>query len=264
MTALVVVETVLLVLVSLLVAGLLRSHAEILRRLNAIDGSNGAEPEAGRWAAEGELHPDWLPRPRTVTTPAFDIAGHTLTGDPVHIGVRGSPVNTLLAFLSSGCTTCLHFWRTFRDGAALPADTRLVIVTKDTSAESPAKLRELAPRRVPVVMATSAWDAYQVPLSPYFIYVEAATGEVVGEGSAGTWQQVESLLRDALADAELAGPPDGPVRLQARANTAARLARMDSELAAAGIGPGHPSLDAGDEPPPEEIALRAAGDGLRP
>jgi len=53
MTALVVVETVLLVLVSLLVAGLLRSHAEILRRLNAIDGSNGAEPPAGRWAAEG-------------------------------------------------------------------------------------------------------------------------------------------------------------------------------------------------------------------
>jgi len=110
-------------------------------------------------------------------------------------------------------------------------------------------------------MATAAWDAYHVPLSPYFIYVEASTGEVAGEGSAGTWQQVESLLRDALADAELARPSDGPHRRQARASTAARLARMDSDLAAAGIGPGHPSLYAGDEPPPEEIALRAAGNG---
>jgi hypothetical protein len=270
MTALLTVETILLVLLSVLVAGLLRSHAEILRRLGAKDEPERTEGPASRWAAEGERHPDWLPRPRTDITPAFDIMGRTLAGEAVHIGVQGSPADTLLAFLSSGCATCLQFWRTFREEQPLelPGRARLVIVTKDTGQESPSKLRDLAPRNVPVVMSTQAWDAYKVPLSPYFIFVEAETGEVAGEGSAGNWPQVESLLRDALADAELArhgaehlrgdnlsSPGNG------RAGTVARLARMDSELAAAGIGPGHPSLYAGDEPPKEDGSMPRPSEG---
>jgi hypothetical protein len=254
-TVLVVAETVVLLLLCLLVAGLLRSHAEILRRLNA--GETPTEGE-GRWANEGEAHPDWLPRPREEATPAFDVAGRTLAGEAVQVGIHGSGRNTLLAFLSSGCATCVRFWEAFAPGQrpAMPGDARLVIVTKDASHESPSKLRDLAPTDDPVVMSTAAWDAYGVPLSPYFIYVDGASGEVAGEGSAGAWPQVESLLTDALADAELARDEGSPGR---RAGTAARLARMDGELAAAGIGPGHPSLYAGDDDAADRETDRAEG-----
>jgi hypothetical protein len=242
-TALLIVETIVLLLLSLLVAGLLRSHAEILRRLNSLE---APAQEAGRWGREGEVHPDWLPRPREEATPAFDVSGRTLDGNPIQVGVLGSRSTTLLAFLSSGCATCVRFWEAFATDRrpAMPGGARLVIVTKDASHESPAKLRGLAPTDVPVVMSTQAWDAYRVPLSPYFIYVDGATGEVAGEGSAGAWPQVESLLTDALADAELARG-EGPTAR--REGTAARLARMDDALSAAGIGPGHPSLYAGDD-----------------
>jgi hypothetical protein len=98
-------------------------------------------------------------------------------------------------------------------------------------------------------MSTQAWDAYGVPLSPYFIYVDGATGEVAGEGSAGAWPQVESLLTDALADAELARGEGPRAR---RDDTATRLARMDDALSAAGIGPGHASLYTGDDDAPPE------------
>ena len=73
-------------------------------------------------------------------------------------------------------------------------------------------------------MSSAAWDAYTVPGSPYFVLVEQ--GVVAGEGSATAWGQVMSLLSDALAD-------------RAEAPT---IPRVDAALAAAGIGPGHPSL----------------------
>jgi hypothetical protein len=246
-TALLVVETIMLVLLCLLVTGLLRSHAEILRRLNSIEAP--AAEESDRWAGEGDVHPDWLPKPRETATPAFDVVGRTLAGEAIQIGVRGSGTNTLLAFLSSGCATCARFWGAFASERRppMPGAARLVIVTKDASHESPSKLRALAPTDVPVVMSTEAWDGYRVPLSPYFIYVDGSTGEVAGEGSAGAWPQVESLLTDALADAELARGEGTKGR---RSTTVARLARMDDELSAAGIGPGHPSLYAGDEDEP--------------
>lgn len=60
MTYLVAAETALLALVSLLVAGLLRSHAEILRRL-------GDQPAAAMPLDDGSF--ELLPRPRTASTP---------------------------------------------------------------------------------------------------------------------------------------------------------------------------------------------------
>ena len=53
-----------------------------------------------------------------------------------------------------------------------------------------------------------------------------------GEGTAAAWPQVVSLLRDAIDDA------DGPSVHSGRA----RAQRVDSDLHAARIGPGHPSL----------------------
>jgi hypothetical protein len=246
MTVLVTIETIALVLLTLLVAGLLRSHAEILRRLAAPEGPSGSpsiDPTtlAGRDAA-----------------PARDIAGTTLAGEPVKLAVAGGGRGSLIAFLSSGCSTCGSFWDAFADGAEdmLPARTRLIVVTKDSSHESPSKLRELAPQDVPVVMSSAAWDAYSVPLTPYFVYVDGASGLVAGEGTAEAWPQVHSLLRDALLDADVPaggngsspGEPNGRSLgggnggARAAAGGAARSSRVDDELRSAGIGAAHPSL----------------------
>ena len=67
----------------------------------------------------------------------------------------------------------------------------------------------------------------------------AEGGRVAGEGAASAWEQLTSLLRDALEDVELARRGGGQER----------TARMDRALAAAGIVPGHPSLYPAGEPP---------------
>src|SRR5207244_86036 len=122
----------------------------------------------------------------------------------------------------------------------LPEDPRVVVVTKDPAFESPSKLRTLAPEGVPVIMSSRAWEDYRIAGSPYFVHV-GPSGDVTGEGTAGTWAQVASLLTDALDDARAALRRGGTGRLR----PAERLARADAELASAGIGPGHPSLYGG-------------------
>ena len=226
MTALIACETLLLVLLVVLVASLLRSHAEVLRRLGPPEG----EDEDGRALATSIVGPG----SRAGGRPAADVVGTTLEGDAVKIAVGGDAPSTLLAFLTSGCTSCLGFWEAFDSPrrAELPAGVRLVAITKDGSHESPARLRELRPDGVPVVLSTDAWDAYRVPAAPYFVYVDG--GRVAGEGAATGWEQLASLLRDALEDARLAA--------RGRAAGEERALRMDHALAAAGIGPGHPSL----------------------
>jgi hypothetical protein len=166
----------------------------------------------------------------------------------VKLSVGVSEGGTLLAFLSSGCSTCRTFWDGLRtaDRPALPIGMRLVVVAKDASYESPTKLRELAPSDLPVVLSSDAWDAYEVPGSPYFVFVDGE-GRIAGEGMAQSWGQVVSLLTDALAeaaDAESFGPPAGGavVDLRSARRFGDRLDRVDAELARGGIAEGHPSL----------------------
>src|SRR4029079_1986075 len=106
-------------------------------------------------------------------------------------------------FLTSGCTTCVEFWNAFADPRSLrvPGGARLVVVTKGEEAESPGRLRKFAPGDVPVVMSSAAWAAYDVPVAPYFAYVDGPTATVVGEGAAGTWDHLRDMLEQALADA---------------------------------------------------------------
>ncbi len=212
MVALLAVETLLLALVTVLVAGLLRSHAEILRRLGPPDAPAHGLPQPGA---------------RSGGRAGRDIAGATLAGDAVMIGLAEGAPPTLLAFLSSGCGVCERLFGELRAGrpAGLPATVRLIAMVKDASAESPARLRELAPAAVPVVMSSAAWRDYAVPATPYFVYLEG--GRVQGEGSASGWEQILSLLRDASADDRAGSEP---------------IDDVERTLAAAGIGPGHPSL----------------------
>jgi hypothetical protein len=208
MVALVSVETVLLVLLVVLVAGLLRSHAEILRRLGPAEdaGPEVAAPPTG---------------PRSER--AASIAGTTPHGDAVALDFEGrASTPMLLAFLSTGCSVCADFWHTLGE-RRLPG-VQTVIVTHGKERERPKRLRELAPPGVPVVMSSGAFTDYQVPGSPYFVLVD---GSVRGEGSAPTWEALSSLVADAIEDDR------GGER---------RTERVDDTLAAAGIGPGHPSL----------------------
>jgi hypothetical protein len=117
-------------------------------------------------------------------------------------------------------------------------DTRLVVVTKGPEAESESRLRDLAPAGVALVQSTEAWTEYEVPVSPYFVLVDGPSGSVIGEGSAGSWDQVGSLMSQALADAgtRRLGPIDNGEM------------RADAELRRAGILPGDPSLYHGDQP----------------
>ena len=217
MVAVVSVETLLLVVLVVLVAGLLRSHAEILRRLGP--------------PAEVSPIPAPAPPPRGAEPPAPTLDGTTPDGDLVTLdfgGGAGAP--TLLAFLTTGCGSCAGFWETLgeRRLATMP---QTVIVTHEADRESPARLRSLAPADVPVVMSSHAWEDYQVPAAPYFVLVD---GSVRGEGVATTWQALASLVRDAIEDQQHAQAPasGGPQRAR----------QIDQTLAAAGIGPGDPSL----------------------
>jgi len=57
---------------------------------------------------------------------------------------------------------------------------------------------------VPVVQSSQAWEDFGVAMSPYFCFVDGATGSVRSEGAAMTWDQVASLLRDSMLDEDLA------------------------------------------------------------
>ena len=252
MIVLVAVETLVLVLLTLLVAGLLRSHAEILRRLppqeeDRLDAGSGPAPNLS-----ADSSPPTGPARQPVRAP--DIVGTTLQGDPVKIAVSGGGRGTLLAFLSTGCATCGRLWEGLHPARRepTPGGTRTVVVTRDRSTESPSRLRRMAPPDISMVMSSAAWEDYEVPMTPYFVYV-GTSGLIEGEGVAEAWPQVLSLLRDALDDAEGAGRPGRPATSGNGGRTGgasgggpARQRRIDQELQAAGIRPDDPSLyDAG-------------------
>ncbi len=256
MAVLITLFAVVLALLALLVAGLLRSHAEILRGLHQLGvDMDPARAETGVSTAVGAPTIRSSEVPKRPTRAGADIVGTTPEHDAVSIAVTGAKHLTLLAFLSSGCGSCLNFWDIFRDGGPVevPGDARLVCVTKDPSAESVASVRRLAPADIPVVMSSAAWDAYDVPVAPFFVLVDGATGQVVGEGAANEWTQVTSLLHNSLDDAGLL---DRKGRLKTGAKVkvrsdAVREARADRDLLAAGILPGDASLYTLPESPPE-------------
>jgi hypothetical protein len=157
------------------------------------------------------------------------VTGESLSGEAVALSLT-SGRDTLLAFLSSGCLTCAAFWEAFADESlAVPGDARLVVVTRSLEEESGSALASRAPRHLPVVASSSAWEGFGVPGSPYFVYVDGA-GRVVGEGSAATWPAVAALMGQAHAD-------DAH-----RRGRLSRAGRDDAALAASGIRPGDPSL----------------------
>lgn len=265
MVALAIALSAVVLLLAVLVAGLLRSHADILKALHdlgvgvgepgASDG-HGHDDRRRHGVADGPDSPEQagpvripltmgppLPGERNSTS-APPVAGPTPRGDALAITVAGGDGLTLLAFLSSGCATCSGFWQAFRtpDRLGLPVGTRLVVVTKGPEMEIPAEVAARAPAGLPVVMSTDAWSDYEVPGSPFFVLVDGASGRRIGEGVANHFHQVVELVRRAASDARgftvgsrsrgLVDGLDGPER----------ELDNDRELIDAGILPGDPSL----------------------
>jgi hypothetical protein len=244
--ALVIVSTFVVLVLGILVAGLLRSHADILRSLHELGVGVGDPATAVPVAAPVTLTP---PTPGPSAAPALGpapaVAGVTPAGDARAVAVDNGDQLTLLGFLSSGCTSCAAFWDALQDPGRLelPDRTRVVIVTKGPDREVPAEVRSRATGQVPVVMSTEAWVDYQVPGSPFFVLVDGATGRKVGQGVASHVGQLAELVRRAEHDRE----PDPPGRARGRGEDVglggpAREAAADEVLQAAGIHPGDPSL----------------------
>jgi hypothetical protein len=220
---LVSVETVLLVVTGLLVAGMLRTHADIMRALNLgpADASQAATTDAELPAPPASVD-------ERLSAPAAPLEGVNLDLDLMSFEMHGEG-GTLLGFLSSGCLACLRLWDELSSPSnrlALPAKGRFIVVVKDPVEESLAKLRELAPAIHPVVMSSQAWSDYNVPGAPYFVWIDGATATIRGVGASDRIEGVLKLLSDHLAEENLP---------EARAEE-------ERQLRSAGIYPGHPSL----------------------
>lgn len=220
-TVVMILEAALLAVVIVFVVALLRSHAEILRRLEAID-AGGGTARTPRASVSGT----------PISGAAGDIVGETLAGDCVKLALGPGSPRTLLAFLTSGCAACRPLWMGLSDRVPDPDGTRLIVVTKGPEHESLSRLHELAPARHEVVMSSAAWEEFAVPASPHFVLVDGGAGTILGRGSAGSWEQIDALLADA----------DGDRKRHSTRGTSQRAARAEEALAAAGITAGHPSL----------------------
>jgi hypothetical protein len=250
-TALVVGLAVAVGLLAVLVAGLLRANAEVIRTLHGM----GADLDPTRTATAGpapvSLGPTQTrPTPgRPDATDVIDLSGVSPAGDAISLAVAGVRHDTLVGFLTSGCQTCRGFWDAFRDGSnPVPGGARLVVVTRGPEAESPGAIAGLAGPSLAVVMSTEAWEHYDIPYAPYFVYVSGPAGRVVGEGVAAGWEEVRKLVANAVADGTTG--PASPGRSRSKADRE-RDAAVDQVLEEAGIGPGDPrlhptSIDASD------------------
>ena len=249
MLALVVVLLVVVVLLGVVVTGLLRSHADIIRALHTLgvgvgDPAGEAEAPATPAPVPVNIGPP-LPSERSASS-APDIEGVSPDGDALAVSMAASP-QTLLAFLSSGCSTCALFWSALSQPQQLrllPGGVRVVVVTKGPEWESPNAVAAKVPADVTVVMSSQAWTDYEVPGSPYFALVDGARGIRVGEGVANQWAQIADLVERARGDER---PPTAGRTTSVRArslglNGTERESRNDEELMAAGIFPGDPSL----------------------
>ena len=253
MNVLIVVETAVLLVMGVLVAGLLRSYATVLQRLHRLDG--GVEHDAAppfRTASGVVAPPDRRASDlgrisgRAEWAAAHDIAGVGLSGEVVSVRTVAVAHDTVLVFLSSGCSGCAGFWAELgnRRGSEPFGDSRLLVVTKGVDEESAALLNSVSPSGVDLVMSSSAWADYAVPGSPYVVVVDGHTGRVKGEGSGTSLTQVSGLIQQVIGDT---GYPVGHHAVVKPRSDADREVDVDRVLLAAGISPGHPSLyPAGD------------------
>jgi|SRR5579862_4766 len=228
-----------------LVVGLLRSHAEILMRLDQL--GQGIASGTGSLNNHGSSADERLTTTIRPVSPSSEILEHlvmpTVRGMSLELELAEFELSaerpTLLAFLSTGCLTCVHFFESLDRSRASssPDGVDVVIVTKGREEENLVKLGTLAPTGVPLVMSTETWERFDVPGSPFFALLDERH-RFLGAGSANSWPQVGSLVADSLEERRIV---DG----RGSREGSPRMAREDRDLLSAGIGPDHPSLYGG-------------------
>ncbi len=250
MTVLVVLETAILIVLCILVAGLLRGYASVLRRLHELDA--GALPAPGNpppfRTAEGVVEPAHQIEGREEWAESHDIDGVTLRGEIVSVRTVGVVQDTIVAFLSAGCEGCAGFWHELSEPGlwSPPEGSRLLVVTKGPDEESPSVLSQLCPPDVDLVMSSEAWTDFAVPGSPYLVVADGRTGRVKGEGSGSSFSQVSGLIRQSISDAR---HPATRSAVGVKPDSDRRRERdVDRILLSAGIGPNDASLYGSDEP----------------
>jgi hypothetical protein len=250
--ALSVILGAVVLLLAVLVAGLLRSHADILKALHDLGAGVGDPVGDAHVHTSGPAQAGAQAVPLTMgpalaadrdSTSAPTVAGVTPTGDALAVAPATAGGLTLLAFLSTGCASCAGFWESFRrpEQLGLPAGTRLVVVTKGPEREIPGEVAALATPGLAVLMSSDAWTDYEVPGSPFFVLVDGTAGRRVGEGVANHISQVAELVRRAEVDTAAFTLDTRPGR-DVGIDGPARESANDRELLDAGIRPGDPSL----------------------
>src|SRR6478735_10657052 len=117
MVAVVIAEAVAIVFLGLLVVGLLRSHADILRSLHELgagledDDAPARRVTRGSAVATADAHAPGL---------AHDVSGVLPDDSAAAVAVVNAGQETVLAFLSTSCMSCERFWDTFAGAFPLP------------------------------------------------------------------------------------------------------------------------------------------------
>ena len=229
----VVVGLALLVLfLSMLVVGLLRSHAEILRRLDKL----GVRLDDDHQGSQDLM----AVTPKPERSVVADIVGIDPNGEPVVVSPAIGADPTLLAFLSTSCSSCTLFWESI-DSSSLSVGNvsyRVVVVTLGEGDESPTRASSLRRGSADVVMSSEAWKQYEVPGAPYFVLVDPVRGLVVGEGTSSTVDALHGFLTDSAGDFEW----DQQRRSMPDRTDLDRERMIDEELRRAGLEPGDPRL----------------------
>jgi hypothetical protein len=226
--AVVIALAVIVALLGILVVGLLRSHADILRRLESVG--------AGLEGTHGHSSQIALTRREVAPVPDRRVTGVTPDGEPVVLSLAAGHDPTLVAFLSTTCSSCTPFWEGLESSSMHFGGHRhrVVVVTMGESEESPTRAMSLARPGIDVVMSSSTWSDFEVPGAPYFVVLEAESGRVIGEGSAMTFESLEEFLTDAANDQKWDLGQSGGMTNEED--------RIDADLRRAGILPGDPRL----------------------
>ncbi len=177
MTAVVVAEAVAIALLAVLVAGLLRSHAELAD------------------VVRHRLPPPSLPAPAAPLGVALGGAAPPIRGvDPgggdASVDLASAPV--LVAFLTGGCRECARWWAALAGAQGRHLGPAVAVVTPDPSTEPAGALRRIVPADLAVVMSSDAWDAYGVQVASTFVLV--TDGVVRAAGRAETWDDLATIV----------------------------------------------------------------------
>jgi hypothetical protein len=137
-------------------------------------------------------------RDHPATAPA-DIDGVTPSGEPVSAGIVNSTEPVLLVFLSSSCLGCRDLWEgTAALRRSLPAEVRVIFVTKGPEIEDVGAIAALDPVDTLTVMSSQAFRDYRVGGAPFLAVV--AAGEVRTEGVAWGIEETVRATRQALGE----------------------------------------------------------------